>query len=87
MCLEGEKGIGGREHTGSNFSLILMGTRKKKTWHPPIVLYFCPTGDSDNPSSPSKSAPTAPVSTTNIGVNDAKTDAGVGRRWHLRGSV
>lgn len=76
MCSEGEKGTGGREDTGNNFTLILMETREKKTWHPPIALYLCPTSDGDDPSSPRK--PSA-----NTGLNNVKAGAGVGRGWHL----
>lgn len=72
MCSEGEKGIGGREDTGGNFTLISMETRKKKTWHPPIALYSCPSGDGDDPSSPRKPALTVPVPTTDISLNDDK---------------
>lgn len=75
------------EDTGSNFTLILMGTRKKKTWHPPTALYFCPTSAGDDPSSPRKPALTAPVPTTNIGLNDAKYDAEGGEEMVLRGPV
>lgn len=76
MCLGGEKG----GHRESRPSSILMGTRKKETRHP------LSSTSAETPSSPRKSALTAPVPTTDIGLNGAKAD-GVGRRWHLGARV